>query len=247
MKVVLWLLAVLWPIAASGQTVFFDDFEGNALLPHWSQSPPSRWEYNVSNSMLNVTALLRPSHPKSPSNFAAMGASFEPQTDFRIDVRMGWEQGAAPHRLTFHLMGAQGQGLTSFGYSNDPGFGPNPVIFGGASGQSINISALLSGMYEFAIARVAAEFSFYFEGNLFATFPDTFGLPVAGVSLFFLGPFPGQLGALRIDRIRIVPAPGSILVSMVLLMGCARRKRYARPALMKDLSDSVIPCARRQP
>ena len=244
MKVVLCIRALLWPLAASGQTVLFDDFEGNTLLPHWLQPPPSRWEYNVSNSMLNVTALLRPSHPKSPSNFAAMGASFEPQTDFRIDVRMGWEQGAAPHRLTFHLMGAQGQGLTSFGYSNDPSFGPNPVIFGGASGQSINIPAPLSGMYEFAITRVAAEFSFYFEGNLFATFPDTFGLPVAGVSLFFLGPFPGQLGTLRIDRVQIVPAPGSLLVSFVLMLGCVKPKRRTPPVIHRD---SIISRKRRSP
>ena len=159
---------------------------------------------------------------------------------------MGWEQGQQPHWLTFHLMGAQGQGLTSFGYSNDPGFGPNPVIFGGASGQSINIPAPLSGMYEFAIARVAAEFSFYFEGNLFATFPDTFGLPVAGVSLVFVGPFPGQLGTLRIDRIRIIPAPGTILLGTVLLLGCARRKRRAPPGCLQGFSDSVIPCTRRR-
>ncbi|MCH9058555.1 MAG: hypothetical protein IIB55_08000, partial [Planctomycetes bacterium] len=90
MKVILWLLVLVWPMAASGQTVFFDDFEGNALLPHWSQPPPSRWEYNVSNSMLNVTGLFYPSHPKSRSNFAIMGAWYAPQTDFRIDVRMGW-------------------------------------------------------------------------------------------------------------------------------------------------------------
>ena len=232
MKTVLCVLALVWPMAASGQTVFFDDFEGNALLPHWSRPPPSRWEHNVSNSMLNVTGLFYPGIPHLGGNFAIIGAPYAPQTDFQIDVRMGWEQGDQPHRLAFHVMGAQGQGIASFVYRNEPGFGPIPVIFAGASGQGISVLAPPPGMYEFTIARIAAEFQFYLDGNLFATFPDNFGTPASGVSFFFLGPSEpnATFGALRIDRIRIVPAPGSILVSMVLLAGCARRKRHPQPA-----------------
>ena len=54
--IALFLLLALFPGAAIAQTVFFDDFDGNALLPHWIQPPPSYWEYNVSSSMLNVIA-----------------------------------------------------------------------------------------------------------------------------------------------------------------------------------------------
>ena len=230
MKTALCLLAVLWPMAASGQTVFFDDFEGNALLPHWSQPAPSRWEYNVSNSMLNVTGLFYPGIPHLGGNFAAMGAWYAPQTDFRIDVRMGWEPGDQPHRLVFYMVGPQGQLMASFRYRNEAWSGE--VISVGTGTQGASFPAPPPGMYEFTIARVAAEFQFFLDGNLIATFPDNFGTPAAGLSLFFLGPSEpnATFGALHIDRIRIVPAPGSILVSMVLLAGCARRKRHAQPA-----------------
>src|SRR2546422_3364689 len=64
---------------ALGQApVFFDDFEGNALLPHWGQPPPSCWQYNVSNSMLNVTGLFCPSNPKAGGNYADLIAGFAP-------------------------------------------------------------------------------------------------------------------------------------------------------------------------
>ena len=79
---IMFALIVECSAPALGQTVFFDDFDGNALLPHWSQPSPSAWEYNVSNSMLNVTDLFNPSHPESPTNFASMGAFFAPQGDF---------------------------------------------------------------------------------------------------------------------------------------------------------------------
>ena len=179
MKTALCVLALVWPMAASGQTVFFDDFEGNALLPHWSQPPPSHWEYNVSNSMLNVTALLSPSNPHAPSNIVIIGASYAPQTDFRIDVRMGWEQGEPPHRLGFHIVAPTGHFVASVGYRHEPAFGPVPIIFGGASNQGATFVAPDPGIYHFTITRIAAQFRFYFEGSLFATFPDASGRPAS--------------------------------------------------------------------
>ena len=243
MKLVLCILALVWPMAASGQTVFFDDFEGNALLPHWSQPPPSHWEYNVRGSMLNVTALLFPSNPHAPSNIVIIGASYAPQTDFRIDVRMGWEPGDQPRRLVFHVMGAQGQGIASFGYRNEAWSGE--VLFVGTGTQGTSFPAPPPGMYQFTITRVAAQFQFYLDGNLFATFPDNFGTPAAGLSLEFVGPFPGQFGPFHFDRIRMVPAPGSILVSTVLLLVCARRKRLAPTATLQTISVSTLQHTRR--
>src|SRR5436189_2097491 len=93
------LLGFLCPATALAQPVFFDDFDGDILLPHWSRPPPSEWAYNVSNSMLNVTGLFYPSSPKSQGNYAAIGTAFAPQADFRVDVWMGWEAGDDPHRL----------------------------------------------------------------------------------------------------------------------------------------------------
>ena len=223
MKVVLWLLAVLWPMAASGQTVFFDDFEGNALLPHWIlQPPPSHWEHTVNNGMLNVTELLYPGIPHAGSNFADIVALFSPQTDFRIDVWMGWEQGTQPHALNLSVQGPGGNPIVaSIGYRNDLGSGPIPVIFGGASGQGISIPAPPPGMYQFTITRVAAEFQFYLEGNLFATFPDTFRRLAGGLHFEFVGPVSGQFGALHIDRVRVVPTPGLLLIALPLVLACA--------------------------
>ena len=245
MKVVLWLLAVLWPMAASGQTVFFDDFEGNALLPHWIQPRPSHWEYNVSNSMLNVTGLFFSGSPHLSGNFAILRASYAPQTDFRIDVRMGWEQGAAPHALQLFMVDAQFQLMANFGYNNQPGL--DEVLFVGNGTQVTTFPAPPPGMYQFTITRVAAQFRFYFEGNLLATLDDLSGRPSSIVSLSFVGPLSGQPGPLHIDRIRVVPAPGSILVSMVLLAGCARRKRHTPLARLRSHTHSVIPCTRRRP
>ena len=104
-------LGVVAPARALAQIVFFDDFDGDELLPHWSLPDRSRWEYNVSGGMLNVTGLFypgpMPGHPDS-GNFAAMGAQFAPQGDFRVDARMGWDPGDQPHRLWVAVTGAEG-------------------------------------------------------------------------------------------------------------------------------------------
>src|SRR5436189_3712802 len=90
-KMVLLALLTLCPAGALAQPVFFDDFDGNALLPHWQQPPASDWAYNVSNSMLNVTGLFNPSNPDVHGNYTIMGAAFAPQADFRLDAWVGWE------------------------------------------------------------------------------------------------------------------------------------------------------------
>ena len=223
MKVVLWLLALVWPMAASGQTVFFDDFEGSALLPHWSQPPPSHWEHTVSNSMLNVTALFSPGIPHLGSNFAGIAAEFSPQTDFRVDVWMGWEQGTQPHRLNLQVLGPGGNPIIAgVGYRNEAWSGE--VLFFSGSTQGVSFPAPAPGIYHFTIARSAAEFQFYLEGNLIATFPDTFGTPAAGVQFFFLGPVSEPLGAFSIERVRVVPAPGLMWIPLPLGLACACRR-----------------------
>jgi hypothetical protein len=121
-------ILVLCPAPALAQPVFFDDFDGNALLPHWGLPRPEDWAYNVSNSMLNVTGLFYPSDPDFPSNGAIMGASYAPQHDFRMDVWMGWEAGARPHALNITVTGAPGGGLADFGFRDEPASGPIPVI-----------------------------------------------------------------------------------------------------------------------
>lgn len=57
-------LMVFWPALAGAQTVFFDDFTGPELLPHWSTPPAWHWDYNFNNGMLNVTDLHFPNNPQ---------------------------------------------------------------------------------------------------------------------------------------------------------------------------------------
>lgn len=205
--------------------MFFDDFEGNALLPHWNQPPPSDWGYNVSNGMLNVTNLYYPSHPKHPSNFAWMNTLFMPQTDFRIDVWMGWEAGQQPHRLAVHVGGPfQGNPIiASMGYTND---GSGPFIFAGASNQAQFMPAPSPGIHHFTVSRTGTQFNFLFNGSPFASFTDNFGTAAAAINFEFLGPYPGTLGAFHIDRVVVVPAPGMLLtLSAILLLASTRRRR----------------------
>lgn len=198
-------LVTLFPALAAAQPVFFDDFDGDDLLPHWSTPPDSHWEYEVSGGMLNVTGLFWPSDPEDESNWAIIGARYEPQTDFRADVWMGWDAGDGPHELVFHVNSPQGV-LASFGYST--WLEPDPVIFAAASNQGITEPAPPPGMYQFTVIRRGAGFEFFFNGEPFANLTDLSGRQVSGLNLWFLGPYPGQLGALHVDRVRVVPSPG---------------------------------------
>ncbi len=134
------------PEAAPARPVFFDDFDGNALLPHWETPPASHWQYNVSNSMLNVTGLFFPSVPKFGGNYVIIGAAYAPQADFQADVWMGWEPGDPPHRLGFNVIGPQGQGVATFAYRND---GLAPDIFAGTGTVGTSAPAPAPGMHHF--------------------------------------------------------------------------------------------------
>jgi hypothetical protein len=209
--------------------VFFDDFNGNALLPHWNQPPPSQWAYNVSNSMLNVTGLFYPSDPDFPSNGAIMGASYAPQHDFRMDVWMGWEAGARPHALNITVTGAPGGGLADFGFRDEPASGPIPVILAAAGGAVVTMPAPPPGLYQFTITRAARQFEFSFDGQFFASLPVNFDITAGGVALAFEGPYPGQLGPLHVDRIQVIPAPGAAIFLVPLAFVCAGlRRRVSR-------------------
>ena len=212
----------LCPATALAQTVFYDDFGGNALLPHWGLPPPAHWEYNVSNSMLNVTRLLSPSHFKSPTNFSIMGAPFEPQTDFQLDARMGW--GASEGVARFDLTVRINSGLVAtIGYCEL--LCGATGIFAGTSAGVVFIPSPPPGIYDFRITRVGAQFDFYFEGNRFASLPSAYRGPLNGLSFFFSSPYPGQSGPFHIDRVQVVPAPGTLLVPAVGLGWLCRRKR----------------------
>lgn len=221
------------PAAAMAEPVFFDDFDDDDLLPHWNRPPDHHWEYEVSGGMLHVTDLFFPGDPHQGGNWALMQATFAAQTDFRADVRMGWEAGDDPHELVIRVKGPQGVGIASFGYSTI--IAPEPVIGAGSGGSDFHVEpAPPPGIYHFTIGRTGGAFEFYFNGEPFASFPDRFGTPAIGLDLWFLGPNPGQLGAFHVDLVRVVPGPGvlSLLAGFAL---CCSNRRCARRARQKRL------------
>jgi hypothetical protein len=184
--------------------------------------------------MLNVTGLFYPSNPKSPVNFASMAALYAPQGDFRMDGLMGWEAGQRPRRLGMEArFGPSGSSiLASFLYADDPDFGPVPVIIAGSGAQIITMPAPPPGLYSFTIARVATHFEYYFDGNFVGSLPDPWRAPATGVLFDFVGPYPGLLGPLHIDRIQVVPTPATPLVILTIAMMCGthRKRKSSAPA-----------------
>lgn len=213
---------------AHAQTVFFDDFNGDALLPHWNAPPaPTSWEYNVSDSMLNVTGLLSPSHPKSPTNFAVLRAvgAYAPQNDFQLDARMGWDSSETIAR--FDLTVLIGQGLVA-----TIGYRPNPLntsvgIVAATDSGAVAIPAPASGMHDFRMTRIGNVFNFYFDGGFFASLPSAYAGPVDGLRFFFSSPYPGGSGPFHIDSVGVqtIPVPGTLLALGAGLLSTSRRRR----------------------
>ena len=202
--------------------VFYDDFNGNALQPHWLLPPPwAPWQYNVSNSMLNVERLLYPSNPKVLFNWAFIGAIFAPITsDFVASVRMGWESGEQG-AVFFSLSTPEGGGVAQFG------FGGN-ALFAQSSSQNLQFAAPPAGMYEFSIARVGNELGFSINGALLGSLIDSSVYSAGSITLGFhehnLMPSPG---ALHVDRVRVVPGPSGF--GLVILAALVRSRRRRPP------------------
>ena len=215
MKTALCVLALVWPMAASGQTVFFDDFEGNALLPHWSQPPPSHWEYNVSNSMLNVTGLFYPSNPQLKANGASISATFERQADFRVDAWMGWEE-----------IERHGLSVSVFGPSASISYIEGSFVMARVGEQVVGtLSMPPPGLQQFTIIRTGAQFEFLFNGVLFGSVTSGPMTPAEGVGIGFSDWYPGLRNLLHIDRVQVTPSPAVFAIPVLGLACPGRRKR----------------------
>jgi hypothetical protein len=208
--------------SAVAQTVFFDDFDGNALLPHWGHAP-SRWEYNVGGGVLNVTNVVYPSSPKSPVNFASMSTSFAPQGDFRVNARMGWGTVEGVFELDLRVQNGGGI-LGRVGYAENPYDNIHGVFGWAFNGPVFTRPSPPPGIYEFSIARIGTNYEFYFEGTRFATFAGGYSNGLDRISLTFSSRYPGPSGPFQVDLIQVVPAPaaGIVLLGAQLLV---RRKR----------------------
>lgn len=226
-------LIFAWPALAGGQTVFFDDFTGPALLPHWSTPPAWHWDYNFNNGMLNVTGLHFPNSPHFAGNSAAIEASFAPQTDFHADVWLGWNQGDIPHRLAVSILGPTGSIIGGLMYTKEDPLHPTQFLMAHAGSASAGEAAPLSGMHQFTIQRTGSEWRFELNGAPVAALPDVTGIAAAGIRLEFGGPATGSgtFGTLYVDRIHIVPAPGAglIFAGIAAVIAC-RRRRPSQPS-----------------
>jgi hypothetical protein len=217
-------ILVLCPSSVVAQPVLFDDFDGNALAPSWHQPNASRWQYNVTDGMLNVTALTYPSNPQSPSNGATMGSFFETQMDFRMDAWMGWDGGDSPEAIEFTPVSTTGSILATFGYRNDPNGGPRIFIEAGTL-FTATATAPAPGIHHFALSRAGDQFEFFLNDVRVAAFPDTWRTPASIISISFGGPFPGELGTLHVDRVVVVPSPAAfVLIGLSALVAVRRRK-----------------------
>jgi hypothetical protein len=215
------LVCALFPAPAVAQFVFFDGFDGNDLLPHWGQPPPSHWDYNVSNGMLNVTALH---YPGVGANYAGISAIFAPMADFRVDVWMGWQGGVAPHRLAVQVLGPwPSTVIASFGYRD---LGTGPELFAGAANQALFLPASASGFHRFSITRSGTQFDFFLDGSPLASFSSQHSIAAGGLGIEFLGPSGGHFGTFHVDRVQVVPGTGTWLVLPFVTALAARRRRH---------------------
>lgn len=219
------LLVGLCAAPAWGQPVFFDDFDGDDLLPHWGQVP-AYWEYNVGGGMLNVTGLFFPSQPTTPHNLAWIEAGLPAQGNFQVDVWMGWDEGLPPQGVSLQL----GAGpvfdppIATVSYWNTLN---GPIVSASAylhySPTNVSIAGPPAGIHRFTISRMGNQFEFSVNGEAFANLTGT-AAPASLLGLFFYGPYPGELGTLHVDRIQIVPAPGAMLL-LTMMMAATRRRR----------------------
>ncbi len=194
-------------VAAAGP-VFFDDFDGDALLPHWVQPPATNWDYQVANGRLTVSRLRYPSSPKSTGNYTGIGAGFAQQNgDFRMDAWVGWEVGQSPHRLDVSVLTASPPSgfLATFSYNS------GSLVFGVNGGAARTIPAPVAGIHQITIGREGSSFYFGLDGVHVGTFADPFQAPAGGIYFFFVGPYPGTLAPLTVDRVQVVPVPNALL------------------------------------
>ena len=213
------LLTGAFGAAASGQTVFFDDFEGNALLPHWTHSPPGEWVYSVSNSQLHVEELPWPSQPKNPSNQAGMFTRITPlEGDFRVHVRMGWEANSIPLML-FSISDSSTHLIAAFGISSGEIYARTGLT------QPMFFPAPPPGMHNFVVDRVGPEVRFTLNEQLLLTLPDAAPGGLLSFHLLFSVPYPNAgFDPVHIDLVHIVPAP-SVMIALMITSGMAITKR----------------------
>jgi hypothetical protein len=208
------------------QVFFLDEFNGNALGPHWQQPPSDEWAYNVSGGQLNVTGLFFPNPPEGCCNTASTVSFFQGPSaprDFRASVRMGWDPGT-DQGIEVILGGVRQERLIEFGY--DAWGGHAPAIYETNGLDFVRIPPPLPGMYEFTVERRGSLYELSLDGVSVGTLAGGEG-QLGFIQFRFWGPAREPLGPLLIDRVEVVPTPGAMIalaLTAVLRTNCRRRR-----------------------
>jgi hypothetical protein len=223
-------IAVVPNAAAEGRAQFFDDFDGDALAPHWEPlwTSPTSWNYQVANGLLTVNSLNAPSSGGSPTNYQRLDA-FPPPVygDFTATIVMGMGSGGSGGQAMFmQLAGTEGGVLGWFIFSQGPtGTGVSMYAGSGSSGQVLDIDP---GLHEFTMMRTGSQMSFLLDGIPLATLAHPGAAQgVRWVRLGFEVEYPGGLpmAPMMVDRVSVIPAPTQSLLTLIALGVCTRRRR----------------------
>lgn len=221
-----WAVVVALVAAAESRAQFFDDFDGNALAPHWQilDDFPGAWDYGVSGGLLTVNSLNSPASMGSPTNYQRIDANFPPVAgDWIARVTMGWEPGSM-REMRIRLSTTQAI-FAEYAFSD---VGAVPRIIMSASSPPVFAAAPASGMHEFEVHRTGAQMHFYFDGAIQLSLPAPAPhLPLSQIRIGFDVAYPEGLpmSPLYVDRVSIVPAPSTGAVALFFGFGQMRRRR----------------------
>jgi hypothetical protein len=213
-------LGLLCAAPAAAQTVFFDDFDGNDLKPHWQTPPPEHWDYEVRDSLLIVNQAFFPSSPFEPWNGVSIAADLPVHLDdFVLHARLGWESNSQ-WTVPISIRDSSGQQIATM--RGGAGF----ITASTRAGRTQHFGNPGPGTHDFVIRRRGTDVDFLLNEVLLTTIPD-FGFSAARVQFAFSEPYPQPPGhpPVHVDFIRVVPAPGTAAVGICAGLIFARRRR----------------------
>ncbi|MBX3402577.1 MAG: hypothetical protein KF699_04095 [Phycisphaeraceae bacterium] len=219
--------AVLF-VAAESRAQFFDDFDGDALAPHWQTvwPEPEAWDYEVSGGLLTVNSLNLPSSFGSPTNYQMLDTFIPPFFgDFTATAVMGLTAGS--HRsISVQVAGSQVGGpptilaRMTFGDSGILAFGPGPV-----SSQPLELEP---GLHEFRMIRTGSQMAYFVDELHLGSLPTSATHGAYWFRLMFDVDHPQGLPMtpILVDHVSIVPTSATGAIALALFsMANSRRRR----------------------
>ncbi|MBX3404637.1 MAG: hypothetical protein KF699_14600 [Phycisphaeraceae bacterium] len=222
--------AVLFVVAAEGRAQFFDDFDGDALAPHWEPLwiSPGSWDFEVAGGLLTIDSLNHPSGGGSNTNYQRLDTFIPPMFgDFTAVAIMGMTSGSS-RSIGMRIAGigldpSQGGILGEMTYRDGFGF---RIGGGGVVGVAWNLDP---GLHEFKMIRSGSNVSYHVDDFLLGT--QSIGqldLGVFWIRLQFDVDYPGGLpmNPMMVDRVSVVPAPalGAVAITALSMVQFGRRR-----------------------